>query len=79
MFELEFEVPWSFFDEAYQGHPLVCGVGVVVHLKQNHYLHIIYAPSIGTNNRAEFIALWTLLETAIKKDVKKLHEWETLS
>jgi ribonuclease HI len=62
----------GFIDRACQGHRPVYGVGVVLFLNQKHYLHIIYAPGIGTNNRAEFIALWTLLETAIKKDVKKL-------
>lgn len=62
----------GFLDGACQGHPPVCGVGVVLHLKQNHYVHIQYAPGAGTNNRAEFIALWTLSEAAVKKDIKKL-------
>jgi hypothetical protein len=35
-------------------------------------LHIRYPPRVGTNNRDEFIALWTLLETDRKKDIKKL-------
>jgi ribonuclease HI len=85
MSHLDFEIPWGFFDGAFQGHPPMCGVGVVLHLKKNHYIHIRYAPSSGTNNRVEFIALWTLLEAGIKKVVRKLQvlgnsmlvvEWE---
>jgi ribonuclease HI len=69
---IDYEVPWGYFDGASQGHPPMCGVGVVLYIKQNHYIHIRYAPGTRSNNRAEFIALWTLLETTIKKDARKL-------
>ena len=51
----------------------MCGLGVVLFINNNHYIHISYAPGLGTNNREEFIALWTLIERAKKKDVRKLH------
>jgi ribonuclease HI len=60
------------FDEASKGHPSMCGVGVVLCLNQTHYIHIRYAPGPGTNNRAEFIGLWALLEAAKDKDIKKM-------
>jgi ribonuclease HI len=41
-------------------------------INQNHYIYIRYAPGQGSNNRAELIALWTLLETTKQKDIKKL-------
>jgi ribonuclease HI len=37
-----------------------------------HYIFIRYAPGQGSNNKAEFIALWTLLETTKEKNVDKL-------
>jgi ribonuclease HI len=55
-----------------KGHLPNCGVGVVLFINQNHYIYIRYAPGGGTNNRAELIALWTLLETTKQKDIWKL-------
>lgn len=69
---LDFGNPWGFFDGAYQGHPTTCGVGVVLFINYNHYIHVRYAPRRGTNNRAEFIAFLTLLEITSSKDLKKL-------
>lgn len=60
------------FNGASQGHPPSIGVGVVLFLNQSHYINIRYAPGGGSNNKAELIALWTLLETAKQKDVRKL-------
>jgi ribonuclease HI len=67
--EMDFGTPWGFFDGASQGHPPMCGVGVVLFFNQSHYIHIRYAPGRGTNNRVEFIALWTLLNVAKEKDL----------
>jgi ribonuclease HI len=50
----------------------MCGVGVMLFIKHNHYIFIRYALGSGSNNREEFIALWTLLETTKKKDIRKL-------
>jgi hypothetical protein len=49
---IDYEVPWGYFDGAIQGHPPMCGVRVVLFIKQNHYIHIRYAPGIGNNNKA---------------------------
>jgi hypothetical protein len=65
--DIDYEIPWGLFDRAFQGHLLMCGVRVVLHISQKHYVHIWHAPGAGTNNRDEFVALWTLLEAAIKK------------
>lgn len=69
---LDYEIPWGYFDEACQGHPPICGVGVVLFLNHKHSLQSKYTPDVETNNKVEFIALWTLLEATIKKDVKIL-------
>jgi ribonuclease HI len=85
MLALDYEIQWEFFDKACQGHPPACGVGVVLHLKKDDYIHIHYALENDTNNRAEFISLWTLLEIVVRKVIKKLQvmgdskmviEWE---
>jgi hypothetical protein len=55
--ELGYEIPWGFFDGAYQRHPHVCDVRVVLFMNQNHYSHICYVPGTGTNNKVEFITL----------------------
>jgi len=44
MLEIDFRICWEFFDRACQGHPPVCGVGVVLYIKENHYIHVQYAP-----------------------------------
>jgi hypothetical protein len=70
--KLDFGIPWGFFDEVCQGHPPICGVGVVLFRKHNHFIHVRCTPGRGMNNRVEFIALQTLLETASSKGLKKL-------
>jgi hypothetical protein len=57
MLEIDYEIPWGFFNRACQGHPLVCGPGVVLFLNHSHYLHVRYAPGVGIKDRVEFIAL----------------------
>jgi ribonuclease HI len=69
---LDYDIPWGYFDGVSQGHPPSCRVGVVMFINQNHYIYIRYAPGQGSNNKAELIAMWTLLETTKKKDIKKL-------
>jgi hypothetical protein len=73
--ELDFGIPWGFFDGVCQGNPPICGVGEVLYLKQNHYIQVRYAPWKGTNNKEEFISLCTLLEATSKKYIKKLQLW----
>jgi ribonuclease HI len=69
---LDLDNPSGFFDGAIRGHPPSCGVEVVLFINQRHYMHIKYALSSGSNNRAEFIALRTLLAIAQEKGSKKL-------
>jgi ribonuclease HI len=45
---------------------------VVLYLNHSHYPFIKYSPGNGSNNRVEFISLWTLLEMEKTKDVRKL-------
>jgi ribonuclease HI len=69
---LDYSIPWGYFDGANQGYPPSIGIGVVLFLNQNHYIYIGYAPGGGSNNKAELIALSTLLETTKKNDNMKL-------
>jgi hypothetical protein len=86
MLDLDFKIPWGYFDGASQGHPTVCGVEVVLFMNQNHCMHIIYAPGHGLNNRVEFLALRTPPSEAHKKGIRNLQvlgysklviEWES--
>jgi hypothetical protein len=61
MSSMRFEIPWGFFDGSSQGHPPRCKVGVVLFITSKHFFHIIYAPSLGSNTKAEFLALYSLL------------------
>jgi hypothetical protein len=70
--DIDYQTSWGYFNGANQGNPPMCGVGMVLFINHNHYIHIRYAPGLGTNNREKFLALWTFLETTKKKDVKKL-------
>jgi ribonuclease HI len=72
MSSIDYEVLLIYFHGACQGHPPICRVGVILYVNHNHYIFIRYAPGAGTNNITEFIALWTLLEAANKKDLQKL-------
>lgn len=67
-----------FMEQNHFIHPPICRVGVVLFMKQNHFIHIRYPSGRGTNNRAEFITLWTLLEMAMNKGVKKFTDFGRL-
>jgi ribonuclease HI len=69
---LDYDTPWGYLDNAIQGNPPSCGVGVVLYLNHNHYIFIGYSLGSIMNNKAEITTLWTLLETTKKKDVRKL-------
>lgn len=66
------DIPRGFFDGTSQGHPSRCGVGVVIHLSATHFFQVRYAPSRGTNSKAEFSASWTLLFMANNLNVRRL-------
>jgi ribonuclease HI len=69
---IDYEITWGYFDGESQGHPPMCGVGIIIFINHNHYLFIKYSPRVGSNNRAKFISLWMLLEITKSKDVRKL-------
>jgi len=82
----EITTPWGFFNGVSQGHPAVSGAGTALFINQSHYLHKKYALGIGSNNKAEFVALWVLLSVAICSGCKRLQvmgdskffiDWET--
>jgi hypothetical protein len=73
---IDYTIPWGFFDGSSQGHPPNCGVGVVLYISHNHYIHIIYVSRGRTNNRVELIARWTLLETAKEKNFPNLQVFD---
>jgi len=70
--EINYGSLWGYLNGASQGHPPNCGVGVVLFIRKNYYIFIRYVLDLGSNNRVGYIALWTLLETAKEKNVRKL-------
>jgi ribonuclease HI len=64
---------WGFFDGANQGHPLRCGVDMVLYLNQSNYVQIRYAFGRGSNNKDELLSLRTLLNIAQEKGMKSLY------
>lgn len=63
-------IPWGYFDGAAQGEPTVYGVGVVLHLNENHFFHLKWGLGEGTNNRVELLELYMLLIFAHEKGVQ---------
>jgi ribonuclease HI len=64
--------PGDFLIVQARGNPPMCGVVIVLYINHNPYIFIRYDPGAGSNNRVEYIALWTVVEVAKKKDVTKL-------
>ena len=52
-----FEVPWSFFDGAFQGTPKGRGVGMVIHLSHSNFFQLKLIVGLGTNTTKELISL----------------------
>jgi len=50
-----------------------CRLNVVVYINQKHYMFIRYNFRASINNIVEFIALWTLLEMTIKKEILNIY------
>jgi ribonuclease HI len=65
------EVAWGFFDGTNQGSPGIYGARVILYLNAGHY-DFKYGAHLGSNNRAEFYALWILLKAAVEKGLDKL-------
>lgn len=53
--------PGGYFDGSAQGDPIYCGAGVVLYLTEEHYYLLKWGLGVGTNNKAELLALYMLL------------------
>jgi hypothetical protein len=65
-------IPWRFFDTAFQGHPFFYGVGVIIYISKDHIFKIFYALGHGTNMKAKFSAMWTLMYYANMLELRKM-------
>ena len=50
----------------------MCVVGSIMHINSSHYFLLKYVAEQGTNNRAEFYALWILMKVTKEKERKHL-------
>lgn len=64
--------PWGYFDRAAQGDHIYCGVGVVLYLTEDHFFLLKWGLSLGTNNKAQLLALYMLLIFAHEKGLQSL-------
>jgi len=53
-------VPYGFFDGASQHHPPHLGVGALLHIFDDLFFKIRYAPQRGLNKKVELSGLWAL-------------------
>ena len=68
-----------FFNRVSQGSPGNCDAGALLYLNSSHMFYFKYGVGIGSNNRAEFFALWILLIENIDKGLGKLQALRNLS
>lgn len=65
-----FAYPLGYFDGAAQGG--LCGAGMVLKLIADHEYHRMFLAGVGTNTRAELLALWGLLSFARNLNIEQL-------
>jgi hypothetical protein len=70
---LDYAIPWGFFDGPNPGNPPRCGVGVELFINANYYFHIRYAPSTGSNTKAEFPAMYSLFFFSRSHGLNQIH------
>ena len=58
---------WGYFDGASQGEPTLGGVGGIAYLNDSTKFEITFTLGQGTNNKAELVALWSILRLALEK------------
>jgi ribonuclease HI len=58
--EIDKSKTWGYFDWACQGSAVTCGAGGIIFIKGNHVVAFKAAVGVGTNNRAEMFALWSM-------------------
>jgi hypothetical protein len=61
--------PWGYFDGACQGPNNLCGLGFILHFSEAHYIYGKAKLGQGSNNTAEFSALFASLRLAVRKNV----------
>lgn len=66
-----FPFPLGYFDSAEQFG--MCGASAVLKLNHSHSFHLYVRVGMGTNTRAELLALWTLLWFTNRMQVHSLH------
>jgi ribonuclease HI len=62
--------PIGFFDGATSNG--LCGVGIVLKMRDSHFFKIHMAVGAGNNIRAELLALWGLLSFSISRQILEL-------
>ena len=65
--------PSGFFYGSASGNPKVCGVGVILFLKDGHYITFKAGLGVGSNNYAELFALKLLIILALNKQTSNIH------
>jgi hypothetical protein len=53
----------------------MCGVGRMLFLYENNYISLKYTIVHGSNNWAEFYALWLIMEGVVNKGIGKLKDF----
>ena len=69
---LDKNIPWVYFDGASQGELPLRGSGGVLFLNEPTKTKITFSPGLGTNNKVELSALWSVLKIAAEKNVREL-------
>ena len=64
--------PWGFFYGFASGNPQVCGTGVILFLKDDHYFTFKARLGVGTNNFVELSTLKLLLILALEKQISNI-------
>ena len=63
-------LPWGYFDGAAHGDPNYCGAGAALYLEEDHFFLLKWGLGLGTNNKAELLALYMLLIFVHEKDYR---------
>ena len=51
----------------------VCGIGMVLFIKQDHFINLWMRTGLGINTKAQLIALWGLLWFSRKRCILDIH------
>lgn len=65
--QIDFTLPWAYFDGASSYHQSVCGEGAVLYKTEFHFFHLVAGLGRGTNNYAELMSLKLLMLFALEQ------------